>query len=320
MSYCAVLGCTCGSKNPFIHSMKKVSFHRFPDRKKDWRLYCLWLLKINRKGYRPSIYSSVCSEHFDDTDFEYSSSLREQLLPSCKTIRRRLKKTAVPHLKMKRTETEEKSPDVPRKSDHLKRKLVPEAIECLPDSSSPVMVVKVSENPSRSQTKKTKPPNFKALMPINDEWTMEEDSVHPVTKSVSSVEANAFAEPTSSSDSVTRVSSPWVKVEEEFVIKTEEPDDQLLQVVVKQEALEIIESPEDANPAESTDMIEGTSGPISSTQGHLVDSVTQTDTDSDLEFLLSILPSMRQLPRSDKSMLKAQIQQLFMWKLNKYKL
>lgn len=42
---------------------------------------------------------------------------------------------------------------------------------------------------------------------------------------------------------------------------------------------------------------------------------TQTDEDDDLRYLLGIYPLMKKLKPSDKTMVKAQIQQLFRWKL-----
>ena len=69
-----------------------VSFHRFP---KD--LLKVWEKALNRKNFKVSKHSVVCSIHFKESDFEVD--YKHQLLGVKKS--RRLKKGAVPSLKLR---------------------------------------------------------------------------------------------------------------------------------------------------------------------------------------------------------------------------
>ena len=72
--YCSVYGCTSSSKN---NSDGQLHFFPFPNadygpqeksRKKAWIEFC------KRKGFRPSKYGCICSQHFDPNSYLPSHS------------------------------------------------------------------------------------------------------------------------------------------------------------------------------------------------------------------------------------------------------
>lgn len=94
MVHCCVVGCHNKTGKPGI------SFHRFPDKIKRRAQYKQWLAKINRKDFRPSKNSYVCSRHFEDEDYSMKTHLQQQLMPNYKT-QKILLETAIPSLFLK---------------------------------------------------------------------------------------------------------------------------------------------------------------------------------------------------------------------------
>ncbi|XP_039294324.1 THAP domain-containing protein 1-like [Nilaparvata lugens] len=71
---CAAFNCTNNVKK-----RKDLSFHRFPltDKKRLQE----WLVKIRREGFVPTIYSVICSEHFEPSCF-WQNPNKKLLMPS----------------------------------------------------------------------------------------------------------------------------------------------------------------------------------------------------------------------------------------------
>lgn len=67
--FCAAFGCTNNSSKSDCKA-KNISFHRFP--LKDPVRLKDWLTAVKRANFVPSIYSVLCSEHFNKEDFEVS--------------------------------------------------------------------------------------------------------------------------------------------------------------------------------------------------------------------------------------------------------
>ncbi|XP_023210091.1 THAP domain-containing protein 4-like [Centruroides sculpturatus] len=77
---CSAYGCT----NRFVkHS--GIHFYRFPLKKPD--LLKKWVTAVRRENFKPTKSSSLCSEHFKDTDFKlrpgaFTKKLKEDAVPS----------------------------------------------------------------------------------------------------------------------------------------------------------------------------------------------------------------------------------------------
>ncbi|GFY19490.1 THAP-type domain-containing protein [Trichonephila clavipes] len=81
MSHCAAYGCTNYRKK---EECKSKSFFKFPV--KNPGLLKAWLKMIRRENFKPSAHSLICSDHFEDTCFEYQPF----------TNRRQLKRGSIP--------------------------------------------------------------------------------------------------------------------------------------------------------------------------------------------------------------------------------
>ncbi|GFT75705.1 THAP domain-containing protein 3 [Trichonephila clavipes] len=66
MSHCAAYGCTNYRKK---EECKSKSFFKFPV--KNPGLLKAWLKMIRRENFKPSAHSLICSDHFEETCFEY---------------------------------------------------------------------------------------------------------------------------------------------------------------------------------------------------------------------------------------------------------
>ena len=82
--HCAAYGCTNRSDKDQCKE-NNISFHVFP--LSDPCRLKQWLVQVKRDGFQPSKHSVLCSEHFNDEDFEVFA-------PSNK--RRNIKADAVP--------------------------------------------------------------------------------------------------------------------------------------------------------------------------------------------------------------------------------
>ncbi|GFU93859.1 THAP domain-containing protein 3 [Trichonephila clavipes] len=74
MSHCAVCGCTNTRKD----ECKSKSFFKFPV--KNPGLLKAWLKMIRRENFKPSVHSLICSDHFEETCFEYQPVTNRQQL------------------------------------------------------------------------------------------------------------------------------------------------------------------------------------------------------------------------------------------------
>ncbi|GFV30414.1 THAP domain-containing protein 3 [Trichonephila clavipes] len=81
MSHCAAYGCTNYRKK---EECKSKSFFKFPV--KNPGLLKAWLKMIRRENVKPSAHSLICSDHFEETCFEYQPF----------TNRRQLKRGSIP--------------------------------------------------------------------------------------------------------------------------------------------------------------------------------------------------------------------------------
>ncbi|GFU83279.1 THAP-type domain-containing protein [Trichonephila clavipes] len=81
MSHCAAYGCTNYRKK---EECKSKSFFKFP--MKNPGLLKAWLKMIRRENFKPSAHSLICSDHFEETCFEYQPF----------TNRRQLKRGSIP--------------------------------------------------------------------------------------------------------------------------------------------------------------------------------------------------------------------------------
>ncbi|GFX63173.1 THAP-type domain-containing protein [Trichonephila clavipes] len=81
MSHCAAYGCTNYRKK---EECKSKSFFKFPV--KNPGLLKAWLKMIRRENFKPSAHSLICSDHFEETCFEYQPF----------TNRRQLKQGSIP--------------------------------------------------------------------------------------------------------------------------------------------------------------------------------------------------------------------------------
>ncbi|GFU84617.1 THAP domain-containing protein 3 [Trichonephila clavipes] len=81
MSHCAAYGCTNYRKK---EECKSKSFFKFPVKKPG--LLKAWLKMIRRENFKPSAHSLICSDHFEETCFEYQPF----------TNRRQLKRGSIP--------------------------------------------------------------------------------------------------------------------------------------------------------------------------------------------------------------------------------
>ncbi|GFX31237.1 THAP domain-containing protein 3 [Trichonephila clavipes] len=81
MSHCTAYGCTNYRKK---EECKSKSFFKFPV--KNPGLLKAWLKMIRRENFKPSAHSLICSDHFEETCFEYQPF----------TNRRQLKRGSIP--------------------------------------------------------------------------------------------------------------------------------------------------------------------------------------------------------------------------------
>ncbi|GFT23885.1 THAP-type domain-containing protein [Trichonephila clavipes] len=77
MSHCAAYGCTNYRKK---EECKSKSFFKFPV--KNPGLLKAWLKMIRRENFKPSAHSLICSDHFEETCFEY------QPFTNCRQLKR----------------------------------------------------------------------------------------------------------------------------------------------------------------------------------------------------------------------------------------
>ncbi|XP_054709271.1 uncharacterized protein LOC129218977 [Uloborus diversus] len=82
---CCAYGCT-NSNVKEVCKAKKISFHLFPH--SDAELKKKWEVNIKRENFTPSLTTRICSEHFEESCFEYQPFTEKRLL----------KKDAVPTL------------------------------------------------------------------------------------------------------------------------------------------------------------------------------------------------------------------------------
>lgn len=75
--FCVAHGCTNRSNK--VHCRENnVSFHKFP--LNDPIRMKLWLLELKRVNFKPNKHSVLCSEHFNDEDFDTSHPKRRRTL------------------------------------------------------------------------------------------------------------------------------------------------------------------------------------------------------------------------------------------------
>lgn len=65
--FCVAYGCTNRSDKADC-VQKNISFHRFP--LKDSNRLKQWLVNLQRDNFEPNKHAVLCSEHFNDEDFE----------------------------------------------------------------------------------------------------------------------------------------------------------------------------------------------------------------------------------------------------------
>ncbi|GFY52944.1 uncharacterized protein TNIN_88071 [Trichonephila inaurata madagascariensis] len=81
---CVARGCNSGKCE---RTCKTVTYYRFPLRNPI--LLKIWLRKINRKNFKPSARSRLCSDHFEENCFEYVG-------PEKTSVKRILKRNSIP--------------------------------------------------------------------------------------------------------------------------------------------------------------------------------------------------------------------------------
>ncbi|XP_056155211.1 uncharacterized protein LOC130129645 [Lampris incognitus] len=113
MVCCAAWGCS-------VRPGQGRMMHRFPQ---DAQRRAVWTAKIRRLGWSPSAYSYLCSDHFDETQYERKPEGRKQLKPNAvPTVfafsRDKGKKHHRSPRKRTATFTEETSPAKVMQSDH----------------------------------------------------------------------------------------------------------------------------------------------------------------------------------------------------------
>eukprot|EP00794_Sanderia_malayensis_P007394 gene7394-8214_t len=92
---CAVNGCRNRQfKGSGIHFF---SFPSDPEQKR------IWVDKINRKDYEPTVHSRVCSLHFEDNCFEKDPAVLKSI--DWKLNRPKIKQFAVPSIRLKDEDT-----------------------------------------------------------------------------------------------------------------------------------------------------------------------------------------------------------------------
>lgn len=76
-----------------------ISFHTFPNKDGQPEKYWQWIYAVNRSNFVPSKYTTVCSIHFTEDDFEIRNKLKLQYLAN-HTSQPHLKKEAFPSLRL----------------------------------------------------------------------------------------------------------------------------------------------------------------------------------------------------------------------------
>ena len=92
MPWCTAYNCNTSSakgKNP-----NRYSFHQYPLNDKD--LLDDWLNNVKRKGFKPTVHSTLCSKHFEDACFEEDLYKKYVGRSPGKRKKRTLKKGSVP--------------------------------------------------------------------------------------------------------------------------------------------------------------------------------------------------------------------------------
>ena len=65
--FCAAYGCSNSSDKEHC-KINSISFHRFP--LKEPNMLNRWIIQIKRKHFSPNEHSVLCSEHFENENFE----------------------------------------------------------------------------------------------------------------------------------------------------------------------------------------------------------------------------------------------------------
>ena len=68
VNYCVAVGCS-NSDHKSSCKEARISFHHFP--LKDTQLLSQWCVKIRRPDFVAKNHSLLCSEHFEQEDFEF---------------------------------------------------------------------------------------------------------------------------------------------------------------------------------------------------------------------------------------------------------
>lgn len=138
-TYCSAFGCksTGGRDN--------VIFHHFPRQK---NLAAQWAAAVKRKPFQPSKSSTVCSNHFRDSDYYQNISLMRRLGLSIKSVR--LKPGAVPTIFAHHSRGSSPSP-TPAVAEKQKREILAELL------SSEVTGEPVQAQQSSSNTESSVP-------------------------------------------------------------------------------------------------------------------------------------------------------------------
>jgi THAP domain len=136
MVHCCVVDC-CNASHKIImykETNVRIGYHTFPKRDKSPKRYRLWLDRISRKDFVPSSCTVVCSQHFQESDFQ-TSFLQQTLMPDPK-MKLNLKRTAVPSLDLRGTATCSNDPPATKKSSvYLRKKQVTEIMEGVASTS-----------------------------------------------------------------------------------------------------------------------------------------------------------------------------------------
>lgn len=116
MVYCAVVGCSSTSNKKSKYFCLERRFFRFP---KDKNICEKWILKCYQRDKFNIETARICSKHFSENDFERKEKLLK--LPEKKW---KLKRDAIPSLKLIKNVTDQTSAQEQRSKRVKKRELI----------------------------------------------------------------------------------------------------------------------------------------------------------------------------------------------------
>lgn len=98
--FCVAYGCTNRSDKADC-VQKNLSFHRFP--LKDSNRLKQWLVNLQRDNFEPNKHAVLCSEHFNNEDFEIITPSNKRRVLKPDTVPNRFSFSKPPKSKRKRT-------------------------------------------------------------------------------------------------------------------------------------------------------------------------------------------------------------------------